>query len=125
MRSARQRGRRRGSLRRHFLLEQSDEWAVQRGRYMTLETIAPLCDGPAVSLPAIAGERPYATPRGTILQKISRLAAWLSRLVIVRLTIVRPELRPTTAAPHDIEHQWRSSVPGVCSELPTLETSWF
>jgi len=23
------------------LLEQNDEWAVQRGRYMTLETIAP------------------------------------------------------------------------------------
>src|SRR5260221_7879615 len=26
------------------LLEQNDEWAVQRGRYMTLETIAPLSD---------------------------------------------------------------------------------
>ena len=24
-----------------ILLEQNDEWAVQRGRYMTLETIAP------------------------------------------------------------------------------------
>jgi transposase-like protein len=37
-----------------ILLEQNDEWAVQRGRYMTLETIAPLSDHPAVSLPAIA-----------------------------------------------------------------------
>ena len=37
-----------------LLLEQNDEWAVQRGRYMTLETIAPLSDDPAVSLPAIA-----------------------------------------------------------------------
>src|SRR5215471_8219489 len=36
------------------LLEQNDEWAVQRGRYMTLETIAPLSDDPAVSLPTIA-----------------------------------------------------------------------
>jgi putative transposase len=36
-----------------ILLEQNDEWAVQRGRYMTLETIAPLSDDPAVSLPAI------------------------------------------------------------------------
>jgi putative transposase len=36
------------------LLEQNDEWAVQRARYMTLETIAPLSDDPAVSLPAIA-----------------------------------------------------------------------
>jgi hypothetical protein len=37
-----------------ILLEQNDEWAVQRGRYMTVETIAPLGDDPAVSLPAIA-----------------------------------------------------------------------
>jgi putative transposase len=38
-----------------ILLEQNDEWAVQRERYMTLETIAPLGDDPAVSFPAIAG----------------------------------------------------------------------
>jgi len=37
-----------------ILLEQNDEWAVQRARYMTLETIAPLSDDLAVSLPAIA-----------------------------------------------------------------------
>ena len=37
-----------------ILLEQNDEWAVQRARYMTLETIAPLGDDPAVSFPAIA-----------------------------------------------------------------------
>jgi transposase-like protein len=37
-----------------ILLEQNDEWAVQRARYMTLETIAPLSDDPAVNLPAIA-----------------------------------------------------------------------
>jgi transposase-like protein len=37
-----------------LLLEQNDEWAVQRARYMTLETIAPLSDDPTVSLPAIA-----------------------------------------------------------------------
>ncbi len=37
-----------------ILLEQNDEWAVQRARYMTLETIAPLSDDPAVSFPAIA-----------------------------------------------------------------------
>jgi putative transposase len=36
-----------------ILLEQNDEWAVQRARYMTLETIAPLSD-PLVSLPALA-----------------------------------------------------------------------
>ena len=37
-----------------ILLEQNDEWSVQRGRYMTLETIAPLSDTPIVSLPAVA-----------------------------------------------------------------------
>ena len=37
-----------------MLLEQNDEWAVQRARYMSLETIAPLSDNPIVSLPAVA-----------------------------------------------------------------------
>ena len=37
-----------------LLLEQNDEWAVQRGRYMSLETIAPLSDDPIVRLPAVA-----------------------------------------------------------------------
>jgi putative transposase len=37
-----------------ILLGQNDEWVIQRGRYMTLETIAPLGDDTAVSLPAIA-----------------------------------------------------------------------
>ena len=37
-----------------LLLEQNDEWAVQRARYMTLETIAPLGDDPLVSLPSLA-----------------------------------------------------------------------
>ncbi len=34
-----------------LLLEQNDEWATQRARYMTLKTIAPLSDTPRVSLP--------------------------------------------------------------------------
>ena len=37
-----------------ILLEQNDEWAVQRGRYMTLESIAPISDDPLVSLPTLA-----------------------------------------------------------------------
>jgi len=37
-----------------ILLEQNDEWAVQRARYMTLETIAPLSDDPLPGLPAAA-----------------------------------------------------------------------
>jgi len=32
--------------------EQNEEWAVQRARYMTLETSAPLSDDALVSLPA-------------------------------------------------------------------------
>src|SRR5262245_28726853 len=36
-----------------LLLEQNDEWAVQRGRSMSLETIAPLSDDPIVKLPAV------------------------------------------------------------------------
>jgi putative transposase len=37
-----------------ILLEQNDEWAVQRARYMTLETIATLSDDAVVGLPALA-----------------------------------------------------------------------
>jgi putative transposase len=37
-----------------ILLEQNDEWAVQRARYMTLETITPLSDDPIANLPALA-----------------------------------------------------------------------
>jgi hypothetical protein len=60
-----------------LLLEQNDEWAVQRGRYMTLETIAPLSDDPIVRLPApdnlttrpalpqiTSATRSYTTARG-------------------------------------------------------------
>jgi transposase-like protein len=36
-----------------ILLETNDEWAVQRSRYMSLETIAPLSDDALVKLPAI------------------------------------------------------------------------
>jgi putative transposase len=36
-----------------ILLEQNDEWTVQRARYMTLETIAALSDDAIVALPAM------------------------------------------------------------------------
>ena len=36
-----------------ILLEQNDEWTVQRARYMSLETIAPLRDDPIVMLSAV------------------------------------------------------------------------
>lgn len=37
-----------------ILLEQNDEWAVQRSRFMTLESLAASSDDPIVSLPAVA-----------------------------------------------------------------------
>ena len=37
-----------------LLLEQNDEWAFQRARYMTLETIGQMSGDPLVSLPAVA-----------------------------------------------------------------------
>ncbi len=37
-----------------ILLERNDEWAVQRARYITLESITPMSDDPLVSLPAAA-----------------------------------------------------------------------
>jgi putative transposase len=36
-----------------ILLEQNDEWAVQRERYMSLETMAPLSDDPNIMLSAV------------------------------------------------------------------------
>ncbi len=49
-----------------ILLEQNDEWAVQRARYMTLETIAPLSDDPTVSLQAIARPTGPALPANAV-----------------------------------------------------------
>lgn len=37
-----------------ILLEQDDEWAVQRARYITLESIAPVGDDPIVAMPIAA-----------------------------------------------------------------------
>ncbi len=37
-----------------ILVEQNDEWAVQKTRYMTLGTIVPISDNPIVMLAAVA-----------------------------------------------------------------------
>jgi len=37
-----------------LLLEQNDEWAVQRARYKTLESVGQLSDDPLIRLPAVA-----------------------------------------------------------------------
>ena len=38
-----------------ILMEQNDEWVVQRARYKTLETMAPLSDNPIIMLSAVPG----------------------------------------------------------------------
>ncbi len=38
-----------------MLMEQSEEWAVQRARDMTLETMAPMSDHPTFMLSAVPG----------------------------------------------------------------------
>ena len=38
-----------------ILMEQSDEWAVRRARYMTLETLAPVSDNPIIMFSAVPG----------------------------------------------------------------------
>ncbi|ESX64605.1 transposase IS256 [Mesorhizobium sp. LSHC420B00] len=55
-----------------ILLEQNDEWAVQRARYITLETISQMSDDPLISLlwradhsrpmPEAAATKPSTTP---------------------------------------------------------------
>ena len=44
-----------------ILVEQNDEWAVQRARYMTLEAITQTSDNVSIKLPAVAARtsRPY------------------------------------------------------------------
>lgn len=37
-----------------ILLEQNDEWAVQRAHYMPLKTMSPMSDDDFISLPAMA-----------------------------------------------------------------------
>jgi hypothetical protein len=48
-----------------LLLEQNDEWAVQRPRYMTRESVGPLSDDPLISLPAVARGPAWPRPDST------------------------------------------------------------
>ena len=49
-----------------LLLEQNDERAVQRSRYMTLESVAPRANDPLVSLPAVARRSGSPAPATTV-----------------------------------------------------------
>ena len=46
-----------------ILLEQNDEWSVQRARYMTLETITALSDDPVVNPPLMRRAPLASTPK--------------------------------------------------------------
>ncbi|MER8377558.1 hypothetical protein [Mesorhizobium sp. M1406] len=48
------RGSNRSWMTVQWQVKQNDEWAVQRARYMTLETISQMSDDPLISLPAVA-----------------------------------------------------------------------
>lgn len=54
-----------------ILLEQNDEWAVQRARYMTLESIAPIGDDPLISLPTLAARS--SRPKPVIVVALTKL----------------------------------------------------
>ena len=49
-----------------ILLEQNDEWAVQRARYLTLETIAPSSDDPTVTCQPWQTDRSGPMPETTV-----------------------------------------------------------
>ncbi len=57
-----------------LLLKQSDQWAVQRARCMTLETMAPLSETAAVGLPVLAA-RPIR-PRPTSWRSTPATPRW-------------------------------------------------
>ena len=77
-----------------LLLEQNDEWAVQRARYMSLETIAPLSNNPTVSLRRVKeletrqlGEQPCAievAPDAFADLAVNLSAAWNAPGVTMR-----------------------------------------
>ena len=69
-----------------ILLEQNDEWAVQRARYLTLETIAPSSDDPTVTLPTLQTDRSGPMPETTVTPSYTTpwdtiLGRWQLRLM--------------------------------------------
>jgi hypothetical protein len=63
-----------------LFLEQNDEWAVQRARYMTPETIAPMGDDPVISPPAVASGSSRPEPNIKVTINASYTTQWDSIL---------------------------------------------
>lgn len=57
-----------------LLLEQNDEWAVQRSRYMTLETIATMSDDPLINLPAASWPVPGSVRKARRPKELHHIA---------------------------------------------------
>jgi putative transposase len=53
-----------------ILLEQNDEWSVQRARYMTLETMAPMRDDLTLMLPPRPHEQQRPDPAAQLLHHV-------------------------------------------------------
>jgi hypothetical protein len=89
-----------------ILLEQNDEWAVQRARYMTLESVASVSDDPIVSIAHVDG-RPRPRRR-------SRWPSPATPLPGTRSGLERPPRDPNRcepSLPHSMTHPWRHRRP--------------
>jgi VanZ family protein len=59
-----------------------------------------------------------------LLQKINRVVAWLILFAIVVLSVVPPSARPTTSAPHQIEHTAIFLAAGISFGMAYLRREW-
>ena len=59
-----------------------------------------------------------------LLQNINRVVAWLLLLAIVVLSVVPPSSRPTTSAPHQIEHAAIFLATGISFGMAYLGREW-
>jgi hypothetical protein len=85
------------------LLEQNDEWAVQRARYMTLETIAPLSDD--LSLMA-----PCETRRWFLRNSVSKTPQQPLAALTVRVAAISLRRSPALLERRSYSH------PGFCRD---------
>jgi VanZ family protein len=59
-----------------------------------------------------------------VTRKLYLVAAWAALSAIVVLTVVPPNLRPTTDAPHDVEHAAAFLITGVLFGLACPGREW-
>jgi VanZ family protein len=59
-----------------------------------------------------------------LLQNIIRAVAWLLLSSIVVLTVVPPSSRPTTSAPHEMEHAAIFLATGISFGMVYVEREW-